>query len=126
MQDRLPEEQLFRAYEVVFETLLNSLIVGVAVMLIAAIVLIILCCWQVRAHTRRRDEEAREACEVARKNSENETVQKRGTLSADPMEDRMNRIHGIPDSAWSCPPDATRFPSWEGTKGWVQIHRDSP
>jgi hypothetical protein len=43
------EAQIYQAYEVVFQALLNGLIVAVVVMLIAAIVLIILCCWQLKA-----------------------------------------------------------------------------
>lgn len=73
------EGHLFRAYEVVFQALLNGLIVAVVVMGIAAIVLTVLCCLELRRTTRRRDAELAEACEEGMKNSFMDASQKQRT-----------------------------------------------
>ncbi len=69
MSETFFEAPLFRAYEVVFQTLLSGLVIGVAVLFVAAIVLIILCCWQLKAQTRQRDAQARSAAEACLKGS---------------------------------------------------------
>lgn len=57
MNGTFSEAQLFRAYEVVFEALLSGWIVAFAVVFIGAILLIILCCRELKLATRRRDAE---------------------------------------------------------------------
>ena len=75
MSETFSEAQLFHVYEVVFQALLNGLIVAVAVMLVAAIVLIVLCCRQVISQTRRKDAEFRAAYEARLKSFGNESAQ---------------------------------------------------
>ena len=95
MSETFSEAQLFHVYEVVFQALLNGLIVAVAVMLITAIVLILLCCRQLMLETRRKDAEVRAAYEACRKSSGNESVQNRGESSADKYWETASRIYGI-------------------------------
>ena len=73
------ERQLFNAYEIVFEVLLNGLIAAVVLLFIAAIVLIILCCRQTRAIARQRDAELAAACEEQMRKGETNPAQSEGS-----------------------------------------------
>lgn len=76
MNEILPEEiQLFHAYQLVLQVVMNCLAVTVAVLLVGAIVLIVLCCRDLKLATRRRDTELDEAYRASLKNLNRENGQ---------------------------------------------------
>lgn len=92
MNETFSEPQLFRAYEVVFQSLLDGLMVGAVLMLVAAIVLIILCCRQLKAQTRRKEAELKTALEASLNTSNDAIEQRRACDSVDGNGDTMSRL----------------------------------